>query len=121
MFWPFLAIINENLKQEESCIKYQCVSSLESAITASISISILHLQFGHTKMQKLFHVNKFCMYHTQKGTRIANHHGLDGPGFESRGGDFLHPSRLALGVKWPGHGIDHPPTCSVDIKERVEL
>jgi len=26
------------------------------------------------------------------------------------------------GVKWPGHGIDYPPTpSSVEVKERVEL
>jgi len=26
-----------------------------------------------------------------------------------------------LGVKWPGHSIDHPPTSSAEVKERVEL
>ena len=25
------------------------------------------------------------------------------------------------GLMWPGHGIDHPPSSSVDVKERVEL
>jgi hypothetical protein len=24
-------------------------------------------------------------------------------------------------VKWPGRGVDHPPTSSVEVKERVEL
>jgi len=53
-----------------------------------------------------------------------------------RGENFLHLSRSApgahpasytmgtgsfLGVKHPGHGIDHPPLSSADVKERVEL
>jgi hypothetical protein len=25
------------------------------------------------------------------------------------------------GVKWPGRGVDHPPTSSAEVKERVEL
>jgi len=25
-----------------------------------------------------------------------------------------------LGVKWPGHGVDHPPPSSAEVKERVE-
>jgi len=25
------------------------------------------------------------------------------------------------GVKWPGHGVDHPPPYSAEVKERVEL
>jgi len=53
------------------------------------------------------------------------------------GRDFMHPSRadlrpppqphiqwgpcLSQGVKWPGHGIDHPPLSSAKVKERVEL
>jgi len=24
-------------------------------------------------------------------------------------------------VKWPGHGVDHPPPSSTEVKERVEL
>jgi len=26
-----------------------------------------------------------------------------------------------LGVKGPGHGVDHPPSSSTKVKERVEL
>jgi len=63
-------------------------------------------------------------------------YGLDGPGIESRWGwDFPHPSRPALWpiqppVRWVpgifpggkrlGRGLDHPPTSSDDVKERVE-
>jgi hypothetical protein len=25
------------------------------------------------------------------------------------------------GVKWPGRGVDHPPTSSAEVRERVEL
>jgi hypothetical protein len=25
------------------------------------------------------------------------------------------------GVKWPWHGVDHPPLYSAEVKERVEL
>ena len=26
-----------------------------------------------------------------------------------------------LGVKWPGHGVDHPPPSSAECEEKVEL
>jgi hypothetical protein len=68
---------------------------------------------------------------------IATRYRLDSPGNESRWGrDFPRPSRPALGptqapiqwvlglswgVKRPGHGIDHPPPSSAEVKERVEL
>jgi hypothetical protein len=64
---------------------------------------------------------------------IATRCGLDGPGIESRWGrDFPHPSRPALGptqpptqwvpgLKRPGRGVDHPPTSSAEVKERVKL
>jgi hypothetical protein len=62
-------------------------------------------------------------------------HFMDGPGIESQWGqDFQHPSRPALGahpasctmgtgscprVKRPEHGVDHPPSSSAEVKERV--
>jgi hypothetical protein len=67
---------------------------------------------------------------------IAILYGLDGPRITSGGGDFPHLSRLALGahpasytmgtgsflgVKKPGHGVDHPLPSSTEVKERVEL
>jgi hypothetical protein len=63
---------------------------------------------------------------------IATGYGLDDPGIESPWGrDFLHTSRRALrptqppvqwvpglswGVKWPGHGADHPPLPSTEVE-----
>ena len=29
--------------------------------------------------------------------------------------------RVFLRIKWPGHGVDHPPLSSTKVKERVEL
>jgi hypothetical protein len=69
---------------------------------------------------------------------IATHYGLDGPGIESRwGGEIFRtspdrpwgpPSLLYNGyrgsfpgVKRPGHGVDHPPPSSAEVKERVQL
>ena len=67
---------------------------------------------------------------------IATRYGLGGPGIESRWGRDFHLSRLALrptqpptqrvpglppGVKQPGRGVDHPPSFSAEVKERVEL
>jgi hypothetical protein len=68
---------------------------------------------------------------------IVTRYGLDGPGIESRWRrDFQHPSRPALGptqppiqwvprlfpgVKRPGRGVDHPPSSSATVKERVQL
>jgi hypothetical protein len=64
---------------------------------------------------------------------IATGYGLDGLGIESRWRrDFLHMSRLALGltqppVQWvpglsrgykrPGSGADHPPPSSAEVKK----
>ena len=68
---------------------------------------------------------------------IAPRYRLDGPGIKSRWGrDFSKPSRPALGptqppiqwipglfpgVKRPGRGVDHPPSSSARVKEKVEL
>jgi len=68
---------------------------------------------------------------------IATRYGLDGPGIESRrgprfsallqAGPEAHPDSCTMGtgsfpgVKRPGCGVDHPPTSSADVKERVEL
>jgi hypothetical protein len=68
---------------------------------------------------------------------IATRYGLDGSGIESRWGrDFSQPSRPALGPIQPpilwvpglfpggkaaGRGVNHPPSSSAGVKERVEL
>ena len=66
---------------------------------------------------------------------VATLYGLDRPGIESRWGrDFSHPSRPALGSHpasctmgtgfFPGakgRVVDHPPTSTAEVKERVEL
>ena len=64
-------------------------------------------------------------------------YGLASPGIESRWRwDFRHPCRPALGpsslvyngyrvsfpeVKGLGRGVTHPPPCSAEVKDRVEL
>jgi len=68
---------------------------------------------------------------------IATRFGLDGLGIETQcrprfstpiqTGPGAHPGSYTLGtgsfpgVKWPGHGTDHPPPPSAKVKERVEL
>jgi len=68
---------------------------------------------------------------------IATGYGLDGSGIESRvgarfsapvqTGPGAHPDSSTmgtgsfLGAKRPGRGVDHPPTSSAEVKERVEL
>ena len=66
---------------------------------------------------------------------IATRYGHDGPGIEPQWRRaFLHPSKLAMGptqytmgtasfpgVKRPGRGVDHPPSSSAGVKERVDL
>ena len=67
----------------------------------------------------------------------ATRYWLDGPGIESRWGarfsaavqtgPVAHPASYTMGtvsfpgVKLPGRGVDHPPTSSTEVKERVEL
>ena len=68
---------------------------------------------------------------------IVTRYGMDGPGIESlwgarfstpvQTGPGAHPAFSTvstgsfLGVKWPGHGVDHPPSSSAKVNERVEL
>jgi len=67
----------------------------------------------------------------------ATRYGMDGPGIEFRWGAIfpapvqtgpeVHPASCTMGtgsfpgVKRPGRGVDHPPTSSAEVKERVEL
>jgi len=68
---------------------------------------------------------------------IVTHYELDGSGIESRWGARFsapvqtrpgaHPASYTMGtrsfpgVKRLGHGIDHPPPSSTEVKERVDL
>jgi hypothetical protein len=68
---------------------------------------------------------------------IATRYGMEGPGIESRCGARFsslvqtvpgaHPASYTMGtgsfpgVKRPGRGVDHPPPCRAEFKERVEL
>jgi hypothetical protein len=67
---------------------------------------------------------------------IATRYGLDGPGVESlwerdfppvQTGPGAHPAFCTMGtgsfpgVKRPGRGVEHPPTSSAEVKERVQL
>jgi hypothetical protein len=68
---------------------------------------------------------------------IVTRYRLDGPGspvpvgvrfFTAvQTGPGAHPASCTMGtgsfpgVKRPGHGVDHPPTSSAEVKERVEL
>jgi len=58
----------------------------------------------------------------------ATSYGLDGPGIKSRSErDFPYLPRPHLRhtqppIQWvPRHGVDHPPSSSAEVKERVEL
>jgi hypothetical protein len=69
---------------------------------------------------------------------IATSYGLDDPGIELipvgsrfsapvQTGPGAHPASCTVGtgsfpgVKRPGRGVDHPPSSSAEVKERVEL
>ena len=70
---------------------------------------------------------------------IATRYGLDGPGIESQWGGgagfpapvqtgpAAYPASYTMdtgsfsGVKRPGRGVDHPPSSSAEVKERIEL
>jgi hypothetical protein len=68
---------------------------------------------------------------------LATRYEVDGQGIESRWGARFsapvetgpgaHPASCTmctgsfLGVKRSGRGVDHPPPCSAEVKERVEL
>ena len=69
---------------------------------------------------------------------IANRNGLDSPGIDRipvgarfsarvQTGPGAHPATYTMGIgpfpgmKRPRRGVDHPPSSSADVKERVEL
>jgi hypothetical protein len=68
---------------------------------------------------------------------IATRYGLDGPGSNSgekarfsalvQAGPGAHPASYTMGtgsfpgVKWPRRSVDHPPSSSTEVQERVKL
>ena len=63
------------------------------------------------------HVGLWCRWFRINSTCLATRYEVHGPGIESKWGrNFQHPSRPAL-----GHGVNHPPPSSSEVKERVEL
>jgi len=81
----------------------------------------------HKKKKKEFSVGTYTNVGRDGSVSTATRYGLVGPGIELRWGrDFPHPSRPALatgylpGVKRPGRGVDHPPSPSAKVKEKVE-
>jgi hypothetical protein len=78
-----------------------------------------------------------CVGSRDSSVGIATRYGPDGPGIESRWGARFsapvqtgpgaHPPSYTMGtgsfagVKRPGRGVDHPPSSSAEVKERVEL
>jgi hypothetical protein len=89
-------------------------------------------------MRELLFIIMYCLYvDRDSSVGIATRYGLDGPGIESRWGarfsapvqtdPGVHPPYYTMGtgsfpgVKRPGRGIDHPPSSSAEVKERVEL
>ena len=73
---------------------------------------------------------------TDSSVGTATGYEMDGPGIESRWrrdfrtfqtGPGAHPTSCTMGtrsfpgVKRPGRGVDHPPSSSAEVKERVEL
>jgi hypothetical protein len=87
---------------------------------------------GRTDMTKQI----FALVGRDSSVVITTRYGLDVPGIGSRWGRYFpHPSRPALrptqsctmgtgsflGVKRSVRGVDHPPTSSAEVKEKVEL
>ena len=83
----------------------------------------------------------YCYHLTMMGrdssVDTATRYILDGPEIESRWsarfsapvqtGRGAHPASCTMGtgsfpgVKWPGRGVDHPPSSIAEVEERVEL
>jgi len=80
----------------------------------------------------------YIYIHSSAGTHfnlLKNHQGRSGDRIPTgarfsapiQTGPGAHPTPFTMGtrsfpgVKWPGHGVDHPPPSSAEAKERVEL
>jgi hypothetical protein len=52
---------------------------------------------------------------------IATRYGLDGRGIEFQWGEIFRTLQTGPEVKRPERGVDHPPSYSAKVKERVQL
>jgi hypothetical protein len=100
-------------------------------------VSVSCMLVGCERYIKYYYFKYVVHVHWDSSVGIATRYGLDGSGLESRWetrffapiqtGPGAHPASCMvgtgsfLGVKWPGHGVDHPPSSSTEVKERVEL
>ena len=118
------------------------VTFVLSQIICHVNVTVPHLPAMRVSYNPSRYKSNFIKHFSNKMDRdsvvcIVTHYGLDGPGFEARWWrDLRHPPRpvrgppslpqnwyrvFFLGVKRPGRGVNHPPTSSAEIKERVEL
>ena len=97
--------------------------------------AIAHICAGQSGVTTTAFVTTCTVTGRDSTVGIATRYGLDVPGIESWWRrDFPQPSRPALGsaqppiqwvpgsflgVKWPGRGVDHQPTSSTEVKERI--
>jgi hypothetical protein len=118
-------------------VRTLCVSVL-LVLTRSLRVSVLLILKDFVCIYVLVslpHLLGACCRDSKVG--IATRDGQDGPGIGSRWErDFPHSSRAALGptqlpiqyvpgifleVKRLGSDVNHPPTSSAEVKERVEI
>ena len=63
-----------------------------------------------------------CYVDLDSSVIVVTRYGLNGPGIESQwGARFSAAIRVFPRVKRLGHGIDHPPPSSTEVKERAEI
>jgi hypothetical protein len=109
--------------------------SVQEETASSIPLGAKDFLFSKTSTLTLF--NLLNLFHRSRGSSVgkATRYRLDGPRIESWWGarfsapvqtsSDAHPAsytvstRSFLGVKWPGHGVVHPPPSSAEVKERV--
>jgi hypothetical protein len=82
--------------------------------------SILQIYSFTPYMVYVLRFNIFSNVGWDSSVSIATHYRLDSPGIASHWGqDLLKPVQTRPGVEWLGRGIDHPPSPSTEVKQRV--